>query len=148
MNRIPKAARAQCATAFNEIIARILADPSKYVRWANLFTFTPTILAKPPRGGANRNPAKAVLKRLTGCKDNLLVATDHTEQLNKRNTREQDTHLPSAITNKLEADNFRAEVRLLCSDDVTALTNAETWKALRAKHPPAPHDRKPTPSPT
>ena len=39
---------------------------------------------------------------------------------------------------------MRAAVRLLCSDDVPAPTNAETLNALRLKHPPAPTDRRPT----
>ena len=145
MNIIPTAAHAQCATTFSEIIARILADPSKSASWADLFTFAPTILAKPPRGSANSNLANVVLKRLTGCKDCSGCYRSY-RTANTRNTREQDTRLAAAITSKLEAGNFRAAVRLLCSDDVPAPTNAETLKALRAKHPPAPHDRKPTPS--
>ena len=147
MNKIPKALRAQCATAFSEIIAWILADPSKSASWADLFTFAPTILTKPSSGGANRNLANVVPKRLTECKDNLPVVTDLTEQYNKRNTWGQDTRLVAAITSKLEAGNFQAAVCLLCSDDGRAPTNAKTLKALRTKHPPAPHDRKPTPSP-
>ena len=54
-----------------------------------------------------------------------------------------DARLAAAITSKLEAGNFRAAVRLLCSDDVPASPTAETLEALRAKHSPAPCDRKP-----
>ena len=62
INRIPKAARAQCATAFCETLLKIIADPATLNNWKSLFTFAPTILAKPPRGGANRNLATLFLR--------------------------------------------------------------------------------------
>ena len=70
INRILKAARAQCATAFCKTLLKIIADPATLNNWKSLFTFAPTIISKPPRGGANRNLANIVLKRLTGCTDN------------------------------------------------------------------------------
>ena len=66
MNRVPKAARAQCATAYCDNLTKISTDPTQLVSWDCLFSFALNILAKPPRGGSNRNLANVVLKRLAG----------------------------------------------------------------------------------
>ena len=39
INRIPKAARAQCATAFWETVLKIIADPATLNNWKSVFTF-------------------------------------------------------------------------------------------------------------
>jgi len=49
-------------------------------------------------------------------------------------------HLASAVASKLEDGNYKAAIRLVCSEDKE---NAETYAALQAKHPPAPLDRRP-----
>ena len=47
-----------------------------------------------------------------------------------------------AVTSKFEDGNFKAAVRLLCSDDTIASNNISTLSALQQKHPTAPSDRK------
>jgi hypothetical protein len=49
----------------------------------------------------------------------------------------QDTQLAAAISKKLESGNFRAAVRILCSEDTSAPSNEDTLKALQSKHPAA-----------
>ena len=49
MNRIPKAARVQCATAFSNILIKIANDSTNLEIWTMQFSFGPTIIAKPPR---------------------------------------------------------------------------------------------------
>ena len=50
--------------------------------------------------------------------------------------------LAAAITIKVEAGNFRAAVRLLCSEDTVAPNNDDIFEALKAKHLKAPSDRR------
>ena len=90
MNRIPKAARAQCATAFGDILIKIANEPTNLQRWNTLLSFGPTILAKPPRGGTNRNRANVVLKRLAGCNDNPSAVPDTKIRNRRINTKYQD----------------------------------------------------------
>ena len=89
-----------------------------------------------------------VLKRLAGLNDNPSATPDAKDKRFNKTPRDQDARLATAITSKLEAGNFRTAVRLLCSDDVPAPTNAGTLQALQDKHPSAPLDRKPACSPT
>ena len=147
MNRvpIPKAATVKCATAFCDILTKFSTDTTEL---DCLFSFAPNILAKPPRGGRNRNLANVVLKQLAGLNDNPSAIPDSKDKRLNETPRDQDACLAAAITSKLKAGNFRAAVRLLCTDDVPAPTNAETLQALQDKHPSVPLDRKPACSPT
>ena len=47
------------------------------------------------------------------------------------------------MASKLEDGNFKAALRLICSDDAPAPDNQDTYQALLDKHPQAPEDRKP-----
>ena len=96
MNKIPKVACAQYATAFNDILIGIVNDPTNLESLAVLFSFRPTILAK-PRGGTNRNLANVVLKRLAGCNDNLLAIPDAKGKNACTNIQGQDAHLVAAV---------------------------------------------------
>ena len=51
--------------------------------------------------------------------------------------------LAAATSNKVEAGNFRAAVRLLCSEETVAPSTDEIYDALKTKHPAAPSDRRP-----
>ena len=46
------------------------------------------------------------------------------------------------MTSKLEEGNFKAAIRLICSDDRPATDSQETLAALQAKHPPSAPDRR------
>ena len=142
MSRVPK------ATAFCDILTKISTDPTQLDSWDCLFSFTSNIIAKPPKGESNRNLANVVLRRLAGLNDNPSATQDAKDKRFNKNPPDQDARLAPAITSKLEAGNFQAAVRLLCSDDVSAPTNAETLQALQDKHPSVPLDRKPACSPT
>ena len=64
-----------------------------------IFSFGPTILAKPPRGGANRNLANVVLKRLAGCTGNPSAVPDVKSKKARTNTKGhgQDARLAAAV---------------------------------------------------
>ena len=51
--------------------------------------------------------------------------------------------MAAAVTSELEAGNFRATLRIICSSDTPAPVNLETLQALQQKHPAAASDRKP-----
>ena len=51
--------------------------------------------------------------------------------------------LAAAISNKVEAENFRAAVRLLYSEETVTASTDETYEALKTKHPAAPSDPRP-----
>ena len=93
--------------------------------------------------GAARNLANVVLKRLSACNDKpTSQSIPPRRPTRSKHQNNDDSHLATAITNKLEAGSFRAAIRLLCSEDKPALNNTETLETLRAKHPPAAQDRK------
>ena len=75
ITRIPKAARSACTSALSKTLKRIITDPTQLEAWNSLFSFAPTVLAKPTRGDSNRNLANAVLKNLIGCDDVLSSKT-------------------------------------------------------------------------
>ena len=52
-------------------------------------------------------------------------------------------YLASAVASKLEDGNYKAAIRLICCDDEPAPDTPEMLAGLKAKHPPAPSDRKP-----
>ena len=143
ITRVPKAARATCAAVLLSILKRIISSPTDLEAWDNLFYFAPAILAKPARGGATRNLANADLKRLSACNDKPTSQSFPPRRPTRSKHRNNDdSHLAAAITSKLEAGNFRAAFRLLCSEDKRTPNNTESLEALRTKHPPAAQDRK------
>ena len=61
---------------------------------------------------------------------------------NARKIRNEDQLLASAVRFKLEAGNFKAALRILCSDDAPAPPNVATLQALKDKHPGSAVDRR------
>ena len=60
----------------------------------------------------------------------------------KPNKTDKDRNLANAVASKLEDGNFKAALRLICSDDTPAPDNQDTFQALLDKYPQAPEDRK------
>ena len=67
---------------------------------------------------------------------------------NARKIRDEDQLLASALRSKLEAGNFKAVLRILCSDDAPAPPNDATLQALKNKHPGPVGDRRAPIDPT
>lgn len=51
-------------------------------------------------------------------------------------------YLASSVASKLEESNFKTAIRLIWSEDKSALDKPETLAALKYKNPPAPSDRR------
>jgi len=64
ISRIPRAARPACRELLTEILRRIVAEPNNKSAWRELLSFGPAILAKPKRGGVNRNLSNVINRRV------------------------------------------------------------------------------------
>ena len=67
---------------------------------------------------------------------------------NARKIRDEDQLLALVVRFKLEAGNFTAALRILCSDDAPAPPNDSTLQALKNKHPRPAVDRQAPIDPT
>ena len=79
----------------------------------------------------NRNLSNVLFKRAVGCDKD--TAGPLPKSLHRKTTKQNhsDNKLAAAVTSKLEAGNFRAASRILCSDDKPAADNAVTYDALQ-----------------
>ena len=128
MARVPKATRAACACAFMNIHLKIIGDSTKISAWENLLAFRPSIVAKPSQGGVTINQANIVFKRLCDCNGTPTLHSIPTRPTRTVPIKKQDSYPAAAVTSKLEAGNFRAAIRLLCSKDKPAQTMQQHWR--------------------
>jgi len=148
IKRIPRAARPSCAALFGDLIQAIVREPHSAAKWSDLLAFGGIVLAKPRRGGKKHNITKTILSRIAdwrskGPKHSTNDGLDSTASRKPKATKYDPTkYLASAVASKLEEGNFKAAIRLICSEDKPALDTPETLAALRLKHPPAPVDRR------
>ena len=75
------------------------------------------------------------------------IAEPHLRR-SSHNPKSDDLKLAATVTSKIEVGNFRAAIRLICSEDKPAPSTADTYEALKKKHPPAPDDRREPCDPT
>lgn len=144
IRRIPRAARPACRDLLTGILRRIVAEPNNKPTWTELLNFGPAILAKPKRGGVNRNLSNIIIRRVASW-DRQPPTADVTQQFRNTATRKttDQSRLAAAVSNKLEAGNFKGAIRLICSDDTLAADTLSTLTALEAKHPSPAPDRRP-----
>ena len=91
----------------------------------------------PERGGVTRNLAKIVNRRIGAWRGDQPTSPKPPPVRKSEGRSLQESKLAAAISSKLEASNFRATVRLLCSENTPAPSNKDTLKALQSKHPTA-----------
>jgi hypothetical protein len=144
VSRIPRAARAPCRQLLCQIIRKIISSPNDKSAWRELLHFGPTILAKPKRGGANRNLSNIINKRTAAWGNGMMPPVASVQATEGRASRKssETSRLAAAINSKLEAGNFRAAIRLICSGDTPAKADQETLKTLQQKHPGPATDRR------
>ena len=132
----------RCSQTFR----RIIGSPNNKAAWLEFLHFGPVILAKPKRGGSKRNLSNIINSRTTAW-DKDTVPTVHCQTTDSKVSRKSyDSSRPAAaVSDKLEAGNFRAAVRIVCSGDTPAPVglNQDTLDAVRAKHPGPSDDRRP-----
>ena len=143
LKKIPKAARNQCAVLLSKLIREVVADKDNVSKWANLLSFGNSVLSNPKRGGAKRNLSNVIISRVNnfpGCSSNDDVPIRSNRRANQKKLDPQKS-LASIVSSKIEDGNFKAAVRILCSDDKPATVTEEIFESLRLKHPCAPDDR-------
>jgi len=126
-----------------QILGKIIGNPNCTTAWHELLHFGPVILAKPKRGGTKRNLSNVINNRVVAWNKGTLPAAPFptTEYTHTRKSTE-DSRIAAAVSSKLEAGNFRAAFRIVCSSDIPAQASQHTLEALQAKHPPAARDRR------
>ena len=146
VKRIPRSARPICATLISDLIKSVVQQPADTEKWSDLLSFGSFILMKPKRGGNKRNIGltKIIQQRVAAWQsgERNYVQESVERRYHTMNESELSRHRTSAVTSKLEEGNFKAAIRLICSDDRPAADSSETLAALRAKHPPPANDRR------
>jgi len=105
-------------------------------------------LSKPKRGGKRRNISTIINTRIREWSSPEQQVEEqepahHPHRPQNRHKDSQLQYLASAVASKLEDGNYKAAVRLICSEDKPAKENEATFVALKMKHPAAPSDRRP-----
>jgi len=103
-----------------QIIGRVVSKPTDKAAWNELLHFAPVILAKPKRGGANRNLSNIINRHVASWSSDLqptVQAHHRHENTRSANKSTEDRKLAAAVTKKLEAGNFKAAIRIICSSD-------------------------------
>ena len=145
MDHIPKGARPACSALLKSLIVNVLSEPASSLHWCNLLAFAPAVLCQPPRGGRGGNTTKLIKQRVS---EFAGPASIHSRIENPpRNSSGSDAHLAAVVSSKLEQGNFKAAVRLICSEDSPAALSSSTINLLKEKHPAAPANRRPPPNP-
>jgi hypothetical protein len=99
-----------------------------------------------PRAGCRHSLANILKKRSA---DNLLESPPVSRGKSYfRSYQDESSALAAAVRCKLEDDNFKAAVRISCSDDKPAPNDQATLEALRKRHSDAPADRHNLPNPS
>lgn len=152
MKHIPRSARFAVASVLLVLLQSVTDTPDDATKWADLLSFGPLILTKPPRGGRKHNLTKLILNRVTLWRaGERSAANSQTSCTRRTSSRTQPTDrtrtLASLVSTKIEEGNFKAALRLVCSDDTPAPDTQETLEALKKKHPSVPSDRRIPPSP-
>ena len=138
-----KGSMASSTALLSQILRKIVASPNDKVAWHELLNFGPTILAKLKRGGSKRNLSNIVNSRTVVWDKDAMPTVDLCTTHGKASRRvNESSRLASAVSSKLEAGNFRAALRIVCSSDTMAPVNQDTLKALQAKHPGPAIDRR------
>ena len=135
VSRIPRAARASCRDLLTHIISKLVRDPNDKPAWKQLLLFCPIILAKPKRGGARRNLSNIINRRVQEWNNGSELTVQPQTSRMSRGKKLDNSTLAAAVTSKLEAGNFKAAVRIICSSDTPKQADQDTWKILRSKHP-------------
>ena len=136
ISRISRSARASCRSLLNDIISRIFASPNSKSAWNELLLYVPVILSKPKRESAKRNISN-IINRWAANLDKDRPRDSIPPANNKRSRKDKNEyqHLAVAVRSKLEADNLKVALRVLCSEDASEPTNEAMLQELKEKNP-------------
>ena len=146
IKHVPKSARTSCATLLVEILKLIENNTNDINAWRLLLHFASSVFVKPNRTGQNSSLATVIKKKASEYLSKLPDTASppiHSTHLSI-NSNDQ---LAKLITSKIEDGNVSAALRMLLSEDKLSEINDETFEKLQERHPMAPTNRRPTPSP-
>lgn len=128
IKRIPRGARISVASCLTKCVAKVVAENSP-AAWERLLTFSYTVLHIDKN---NKESLTNQIKSKTLSPPELLTNLVHHHSI-----RNADHHYNKikTIESKLSEGNVSGAARLLFSNDDLASHSAETFAALRAKHP-------------
>ena len=107
-----RAARPGCRELLTRLLRRTVSAQKNKSAWKELLQFGGNILAKPKRGGVNRNLSN--INRRVAAWDQIVTEADNApHSVNCRSTRKTSdaTRLAATVTSKLEAGNIKEAVR-------------------------------------
>ena len=135
MDRIPKGARNQTATALSRLINNA-CDSDSPIEWQKLFRFTFVCLKKPKRGG-KRLPSVAVgvIKTIQKFLTDPLAPIELTVRKPPRPSEAEDVRAKLA-GKKLANGDVKGAIRVLSSNDSLLPSDPSTLSVLESKHPP------------
>lgn len=131
-----------------DLIKEIMRDLYCVGQWFNLLAFGAAVLVKTRRGDRKHNITNTILSRVADCrlKGPSHLTTDEPDLISNQKPKaikyDPEKYLASSVASKLEESNFKTAIRLICSEDKSALDKPETLAALKYKNPPAPSDRR------
>jgi hypothetical protein len=111
---IPRPARPDCAAQLTTAINNVIADPNSESAWSCLLHFGKAILLVPHRAGRRHNLSN-ILKRRS-VKD-VPELPRINMQSNFRPHQDDTSQLAASVRGKLEEGNFKAAVRIICSEE-------------------------------
>ena len=107
-------------------------NPPDKAAWKELLHFGPAVFAKPKRGGANINLSNIINRRIAEWdKEGISIVHPRCSDGRKSGNTSEDSKLAAAVANKLEAGNFRAAIRIICSSDTPVEPNQDTLMKLK-----------------
>lgn len=129
IKRIPRGARRAVASSLTECVAKVVKENSVQA-WERLLTFSYSVLH------ANKSKKDSLTKQI---KDNTFSISVSPVNLPNNvinsNVKSYTFSKINSIESKISEGNVSGAARLLFSNDVLATHSAETFAALRKKHP-------------
>ena len=113
----------------------------------NLLVYGSKVLTKPKRGGTKRNLTNKIKNRIANYENDVADEDEPLDIHQKPRKVNGEEQLAKATTAKLEDGDFKAALRLICSEDIPAIPSVETKDKLQQKQPPKPQDRRDPPRP-
>ena len=84
--------------------------------WTNTLVYGPKVLKKTKEGGAKRNLTNEIKNRIANCDNDVAAENESLDTHQKPRKVNSEEQLAKATTAKLEDGDFKAALRLICSE--------------------------------
>jgi len=103
--------------------------------WLAVLNWGSSILNVPKRGRKKHNVTSVIKKWIASYPNS--VAHNQVSPKSHQTHKSDSSRLSQAVSAKLEEENLRATIRIICSDNCPAQPSREAPMKLQDKHPPA-----------